>query len=274
MMSVRELDQYPTPLWVAEALVARHFPDLDSGDCVLEPACGPGRFLRAIPAHVPAVGVELDPALAAAARRATGREVITGDFTEVALDLRPTALIGNPPFRLALIDQFLARAYRLLPSGGRCGFILPAYMFQTAARVARYNADWGLTQEMIPRNIYPGLKLPLMFALFAKDRQQMMVGLALYHEAAQVQAMHRDYQAILREGGRTGSLWRDLVAAALHNLKGRAHLSAIYAELKFNRPRTNRAWKEQIRKVARQHFTALGEGWYALPETPAAEVAA
>lgn len=69
------LCQWFTPAWLAEALVERHFSRLDAADLVLEPTCGAGAFLRAIPAHVPAIGVEIDPALAAAAR-ATGREVL------------------------------------------------------------------------------------------------------------------------------------------------------------------------------------------------------
>jgi hypothetical protein len=59
--------QYMTPEWAASELVERFFPSLSADDFVLEPTCGRGAFLKAIPDEVPAVGVELDPALAAVA---------------------------------------------------------------------------------------------------------------------------------------------------------------------------------------------------------------
>ncbi|HVT35101.1 MAG TPA: hypothetical protein VHE37_05940, partial [Nevskiaceae bacterium] len=80
----RELNQFFTPLFVAEALVERYFSHLTSRDLVLEPSCGDGAFLAAIPSHIPAVGVEIDPVMAQRAR-ATGREVISGDFRTVPL---------------------------------------------------------------------------------------------------------------------------------------------------------------------------------------------
>lgn len=58
------LCQFNTPVWVAQALVERHFPKLGTDDLVLEPSCGIGAFLQAIPAEVRAVGVEIDEALA------------------------------------------------------------------------------------------------------------------------------------------------------------------------------------------------------------------
>ena len=121
-----ELSYYPTPLWVAHAIVERHFPHLDRSDMLLEPSCGGGRFLQAIPEHVPALGVELDPSLAEEARGITGRTIITGDFRTVPLSIKPTAIIGNPPFEVDLIEEMLERSHRLLPEGGRVGFLLPA----------------------------------------------------------------------------------------------------------------------------------------------------
>lgn len=72
--SAAYLGQFPTPAWAAEALVRENLADLSSNDFVLEPTCGPGRFLAAVPAHVEAVGVEIDPVLAQQARTATGCE--------------------------------------------------------------------------------------------------------------------------------------------------------------------------------------------------------
>jgi len=159
----RLLDQYPTPAWVAEALVRQHFSDLGFHDVVCDPTCGPGRFLQAVPEHVGAFGVELDPTLATYAQKLTGRKVITGDIREVDWPEKPTAFVGNPPFQTRLIDEILTRAHDVLPNEGRVGLILPCYALQTAARVVRYNEQWSISQEMIPRNIYPGLSKPLLW---------------------------------------------------------------------------------------------------------------
>jgi hypothetical protein len=261
---VRELGQYPTPVWVAEALVERHFSRLDRSDLVLEPACGPGAFLGAIPDGVPAVGVEIDAQVARIARAATGRRVITGDFRTVALECSPTVIVGNPPFDLKVIDGFLTRAWQILPEGGRVGFILPAYAFQTAARVAGYADQWSLMQEMIPRNIYPGLSLPLVFAIFSKDFRRTLVGFALYREATDVQQMPEPYRAALGAG--SGPVWVRVVEAAIERLGGEANLADIYAELENARPTRTKFWREQIRKVVRvsAQFRCVGSGRYAL----------
>lgn len=264
MNKVRELGQYPTPVWVAESLVERHFSRLDRHDLVIEPACGPGAFLGAIPAGVPAMGVEIDATIAAVARSETGRQVITGDFRTVPIECTPTVIIGNPPFDLRLIDGFLDRAHRLLPEGGRVGFILPAYAFQTAARVAGYADRWSLMQEMIPRNIYPGLSLPLVFALFSKDLRRTLVGFALYREAADVQQLEKPYRDTLAES--SGPVWARVVEAAILRLGGEASLTDIYAEVEGCRPTRTQFWREQIRKVVRANgrFVSVGTGRYAL----------
>lgn len=117
--TVRLHSQYMSPAWAAQELVDRHFADLTPADLVIEPSCGRGVFLQAIPEDVPALGVEIDPALAADAVRLTGRRVLVGDFCAVELP-RPTVIVGNPPFVATTIEAFLARASALLPDDGRC----------------------------------------------------------------------------------------------------------------------------------------------------------
>ena len=84
--------QWFTPEWAAQALVERYFPGLSSSDFVVEPSCGAGAFLKAIPDEVPVVGVEIAPELA---RQNTGRHVITGDFATATLPSSVTAAIEN-----------------------------------------------------------------------------------------------------------------------------------------------------------------------------------
>lgn len=273
MTKTEQLGQYPTPVWVAEALVEQYFSDLGAGDLVLEPSCGPGSFLEAIPATVPALGVEIDPELAETARRNTGREVITGDFTHVGLAIRPTAVIGNPPFRTRIIDRFLERAHGMLPEGGRVGFVLPAYCFQTASRVAGYARQWGIEQTMLPRNIYPGLQCPLCFAIFSKDRRRALVGFALYRETDAVKRLPADYQRLFAEPGQ-GSVWARVIEQALVELGGEGNLQAIYERIEGARPTPNPFWREQVRKVARRHFPRSAPGCYRLHRREESQTAA
>lgn len=257
----RALGQYPTPGWAAEALVRHHLTDLDSSDVVLEPSCGAGRFLAAIPAHVPAVGVEIDPTLAAEARRATGRPVITGDFRTVDLDVQPTVAVGNPPFETKVIEAILDRTHSLLPEEGRVCFVLPAYFFQTSRRTLRYSEQWSIAQEMLPQNLFHGLKHPLVFATFRKDRRRLLMGFALYAEHALIQTLPAEARKVLDEVRVT---WPTLVVDAISACGGEATLSEIYDYVTGRQPTANPAWREQVRKVCQRVAQRTGRGRYAV----------
>lgn len=267
MSQQQEHGQYPTPVWVAEALVERHFGNLDRHDSVIEPSCGPGAFLQAIPAHVPAIGVELDPALAIAAYNRTGREIITGDFCTAAIDIQPTAIIGNPPFNVELIERFMDRAHDLLPEGGRMGFILPTYFFQLSRRVVQYGERWSIHYEMIPKDAFhKRMQVPLVFALFSKDARRTLVGFALYRETQEVRGLHEHFQELLRQGRPYRSAWRAVVEAALELLGGEASLSNIYDIVSGRKPTENQHWREKVRQILQQHCVRTGPARYALRE--------
>jgi hypothetical protein len=263
MSKQKELGQYPTPVWIAELIYDRHFGRLEGCQNFIEPACGPGSFLGVIPKEFHAVGVEIDPEMAALARLNTGRRVIEGDFAEVEFDFQPTAIIGNPPFNMRVIDRFLDRAYDLLPEMGQVGFVLPAYAFQTAARVAGYAEKWSLMQEMIPRNIYPGLSLPLVFAMFSKDRKRTMIGFAFYREAADVLGMAKPFRDALSAGA--GPVWKIVVDEAIRILGGEASLQEIYDVIEKNRPTKTDFWREKVRQTVQRYtdsFIRIGHGRY------------
>jgi site-specific DNA-methyltransferase (adenine-specific) len=252
-----------TPEWAADELVARYFADLSPADTVLEPSCGTGAFLSAIPADVPAYGVEIDPELAAIARANTGRHVVVGDFRMVDLPVRPTAILGNPPFTVRTVDEFLTRALTVLPDAGRVGFLLPAFQFQTASSIDRLARDWSIRSEFIPRNLFPGLRAPLCFAVFTKERERSLVGFALYHETAAVNRLRKRYRALLAQGER--SVWSAVTRAALEALGGRATLPALYAEIDGARPTPNAFWQEKVRQTLQRIAVRVGAGEWALP---------
>lgn len=253
-----------TPDWAAEALVERYFGDLTGADRVIEPTCGRGAFLRAIPRDVPALGVEIDERLARAAVRLSGRPVVVGDFRAVDLPWTPTAMIGNPPFQLRVIEGILARAFDLLPEDGRCGLILPCYTLQTPGTIERLAARWSMQQEMIPRKLFPSLSKPLCFALLTKGTKRGLVGFALYHEAAAVARLRARYRTLLAEG--EGSTWAAVTRAALEALGGRATLAALYREVEGARPTDNRWWREKVRQQLQRIAVRVDAGTWSLPE--------
>lgn len=257
------LGQYPTPAWAAEAIVRTHLPALDERDYVVEPSCGPGRFLQAIPEHVPLTGVEIDPELAQMARDITGRHVVTGDFLELKLEDSPTVIVGNPPFATKTIEAFLDKAHRIMDREGRVLFILPAYFFQTARRVARYSEQWSIMQEMLPRNLYKGLKYPLTLATFMKDQKRSLIGFGLFHELAHLQGLPKAVQEAMNEGPMT---WGGLVKEAIAVLGGEAALKDIYDYVADRRPTPNEHWREQVRKQCQKVATRVGRGRYTVSE--------
>lgn len=257
-----------TPIWIAEAIIERYFGDLEKGAQVLEPSCGEGRFLDAMRALRPdllTLGVEIDPVLARMAAE-RGHNIRTGDFTEIELYMIPDAIIGNPPFEAKIIDQFLAKSYKMLRPGGRAGFILPAYYFQAASRVEQMRRRWSISAEQIPRSIFPGLHAPLTFAIFSKDKQRTMVGFAFYETAAAVQRFARKYRELVTAGNSRArvSVWRQVVSAALEALGGEADLALIYTEIEGKRPTPNPFWKEKVRQIVQRDCTRIARGRYAL----------
>lgn len=265
----RELNQFFTPAWAAELLVCRHFSDLRPGDVVLEPSCGDGRFLMAVPGEVDAFGVEIDPVQAAAAQQNSGRQVIVGDFTTVELPQRPTAVIGNPPYKSDLIDAFLDRCYELLEYGGRVGFLLPAYYLQTASKVVDLSRRFSISQEMLPRNLFESLTKPLLWVNFVKERRTVLSGFFLYAETHALSDIHPEIRALLLGNQSRATCWRDAVRAALEACGGQATLQQLYACIERNRPTANPWWREKVRQVAGQHFHRVRPGEFSIRELAA-----
>lgn len=261
-----DLGQWMTPEWIAERLVEVYFGDLSMFDRVIEPSCGTGAFLGAIPDAVPAIGVEIDPQLAAIARASTGRQVIVGDFATADLPTA-TTIIGNPPFKLSTIQAFLTRAFDLLPDGGRVGLILPAYTFQTSTTTMRMAQRWHIAQEAMPREFFPRISVPVCFARFTKGRRGL-IGFALYHEAVAVRAFDRRYRELLAQGER--SAWAAVTRAAMEQLGGEADLADLYRQIEGNRPTGNRFWHAKVRQQVQRMATRTARGRWALGHRSAA----
>lgn len=244
------LNQYDTPAWAARELWGAHFSDLRAGHAVLEPACGIGRMLGAVPPDVEAVGIEIDPVRAHKAHTETGRVVITGDALRVPFERTFDAAFGNPPFTTDFQDALLERFAKEMRDGFRCGLINPAYFFQTPRRVMRWNRTWSIYTEMLPRTLFPGLECPLAFAIFTKDPVPTLRGLRLYAETEAIEQMPKHVQYELRNGR---GIWRPVVFASLELLGGCASVSELYDVIGGKRPTASVWWREKVRQTLQRH---------------------
>lgn len=258
-----ELGQYMTPRWAAERLLELRYQDLNAEDFVIEPTCGDGSFLSAIPKHVPAIGVEIDPALAERARNASGRSVLVADFRTVALPNQVSHIIGNPPFTSQIIDGVLTRSFELLRPDGIVGLIVPAYYLQTPSAVLRQASRFQMTADLLPRTLFPNLSKPLVFAQFRKTPNRIMVGFLLFEEAYDVQSMSLQARQFLEKGDETGRTWGAVIDQVLQELGGEAGLDAIYQSVAPRRPSQNPYWKEKVRQTLNRHHRRTAPGRYA-----------
>jgi SAM-dependent methyltransferase len=258
-----ELEQWLTPAWAAEALLMRHYSHLTPQDLVLEPGCGTGRWLRVLAAlkpDVPAVGVEIDPRLALVAR-SHGILVHIGDFLRMELAVRPTLCLGNWPFNAVPFWGFLDRCHQLLPDGGEAGVLTTSLAFKTTSVVLERNERWSIAVEMLPRDMFPRLRWPLVFVRFLKDRCRRLWGLALYDETAAALGLKPHYRRIADEHALT---WRAVVLAALERLGGQATLSVLYAEVEAHRPSNTQWWREKVRQTLQLYALSVRTGEWAL----------
>lgn len=255
-----ELHQYFTPAWAAQELVESTWPGLRHGT-VMDACTGPGSFLAAIPASVDAFGFDIDPAMVQQAKANTGRDVYLGDALTFEPPRRPSIIISNPPFRAKIIRPLIARAERWLGPGCSMGLLLPAHFFKSAALTFNMQGRWGVTAQLLPYSqIFPMLKYPLVWAVFERHGTKM-VGLALYGEAAAIQAMREQYREALKQ---PGNPWKQVVWLALKFLGGEADLQDIYRVIEPHRPTATDWWQQQVRKQLR-NFTRVREGRYAVP---------
>lgn len=255
------LSQFFTPFWVAEELVDDALRGLGHVS-VVEPSCGTGAFLTAIPKKCSAFGVDIDPAVIPAAIANSGREVLLGDFRTVDLgSRRPELMIGNPPFEVEIIEGFLDRAHDILPDDGLVAMVLPAYAFQTPSRVARWMDRFAIDVNMIPRTLFPGLSKPLVWAKYTKTAQRRFSGLMLFAETRDIENMRPAIRNALAAPG----TWREAVRLALESLGGQASVQSIYDAISPERRSANH-WREKIRQTLQRGFEPLGNGRWTIPE--------
>ena len=118
----KDLQYYPTPRPAVDQLLRNLYIKRDSK--VLEPSCGDGCILDALP-PCDAVGVEFHTGRALEAR-AKGHSVVIGNFLEMPPEPKYDFVIMNPPFYGRHYVKHIDHAKKFLNEGGILVSILPA----------------------------------------------------------------------------------------------------------------------------------------------------
>lgn len=257
------VDYVPTPAWLCHAMIERYLQHVGPNDIILEPTAGDGAFLREMPPHFNAYGIELDPTLAAQARASSGREVFVGDVLDIELPYAPTAIISNPPYSASFLDRFLARFHRILPANGTITFLLPVYLSQTSNRLSRYVEHFSIRAEIVPRDIFPGLHLPLSIVTYTNDGARRLFGLAFFDETNEWRRMPQAFHDILMRSKR--NVWVEACLHALEIIGRPASVDEIARVVAGSRPTKTAHWREAIRKALQLNFTRTDRGVYAIP---------
>jgi hypothetical protein len=273
----RDRSQVFTPIDAAMALWDRFLGDLPTRSRVVEPTCGTGNLLQAIPRGMDVLAIERDPMVAEVARpliTRRGWSLFIGPFEKADLPwAQADAIFGNPPWQKPVIDRLLDWSYERLREEGRCALLLPASYTQYACNAAQLADRWAIESVEIPRDVFFPLDLEehVTFKVFRKSAVRTVVGMFLYVETAARRSLAARYQRVLREHHWT---WRQVVRLALQSLGGSAKLRDIYAEvtsLRYGERSIpdrwqNTHWQEKIRQQLQIHpeFESLGDGRWAL----------
>jgi adenine-specific DNA-methyltransferase len=248
---------------ISEWFCERALPDLSAQDVVIEPCAGTGNIPAAIPSAVRAFGVKLDPRLAAIAAARTKHRVIVGDIRSVLIDVQPSCAISNPMFKAVFIRQLLDRMHALLPEDGRVSLLVPVSLFNAARPTVRLAERWNLHMELVPREFFGRLSLPICLCSFVRSSGRIMVGFAGYHELLAIRALPRETQAVLNDA--PDGAWRTVVTRALTTLGGEATLDQIYAAIQGHRRTHARPfWRDRVRAICGERFTRVGVGRFRL----------
>jgi N12 class adenine-specific DNA methylase len=163
---------------------------------VLEPGCGPGRFLTLAPAGMRFIGVEMDSLSGRIARTLhPGQDIRIENFRDTRLpEAGVDAVIGNPPFadvrldyrgqKLALHDFFIAKSLDTLKVGGILALVTSHYTL---------DKQNGTTREHLSgrADFLGGIRLPS--DAFAREGTRIVTDLVfLRRRAAGDEANHAD----------------------------------------------------------------------------------
>ena len=158
MAGLRRATQYAhfTPEWIVRAIWQAVTRMGFAGGGVLEPGCGTGLFLAAMPeallGKVSVTAIEMDPCTAAIATLLhPDAWVRNEDFTKARIAETFDLAVGNPPFAdrtvkapdpagrlgLTLHDYFIARSIERLKPGGLAAFVTSRFTMDKADPAAR-----------------------------------------------------------------------------------------------------------------------------------------
>jgi site-specific DNA-methyltransferase (adenine-specific) len=145
---------------------------------------------------------------------------------------------------------------------------VPVSLFNHVRPTMRLAERWNLRAELIPRDLFGRLSLPICLASFERSSGGVMVGLAGYAELLAVRSLPRETQAVRTDA--PDGAWRTVVTRALAALGGEATLDQIYAAIEGHRRTHARPfWRDRVRAICGERFTRVGAGRFRLPTASA-----
>jgi site-specific DNA-methyltransferase (adenine-specific) len=122
---------------------------------------------------------------------------------------------------------------------------------------------WSIYQEALPRELFPRLRFPIMFARFEKVEARRLVGFALFADLDAMRWLSARTRRILADGA--APVWRAVVLDALQECGGEATLATLYRAIEGRRPSTNQHWRAKVRQQVQHHCVRVAPATYRLP---------
>lgn len=198
-------DQYYTKLSIAkdciDCILAK-CPDVSQYQWI-EPSAGNGSFLKALPAHIPRIGIDLDPKM---------EGVLKGDF----LTWEPSSeakrvFFGNPPFgkQGSLAKQFIQHAAQYATI---IGFILPKSFVKPSMSRAFPSKFHCILEKELPKDSFEvnqvAYDVPCVFQIWQKkDTDRLKIDVVKEAGFKYVKSTETYNIAFRRVGGKAGTCY-------------------------------------------------------------------
>lgn len=196
-------DQYYTKLSVARDCIdsiITTFPEASEYQWI-EPSAGNGSFLKALPAHIRAIGIDLDPKM---------DHILKGDFLvwEPSSDAR-RVFFGNPPFgkQGSLAKQFIQHAAKYADV---IAFILPKSFVKPSMSRAFPSKFHCILEKELPKDSFEvnsvAYDVPCVFQIWQKKSEDRSKCEPVKEIGFKYVKASEDYHiAFRRVGGKAGT---------------------------------------------------------------------
>lgn len=135
-----------------------------------------------------------------------------------------------------------------MDDGGQVGLILPAHRLSHARPMQDIMEQWSVSQDLLPKTLFPGVTWPVVFAMFVKEQVRRFRGFFLFDECTAVGRAPENVRMVLVKGARRKGVWRAVIEEAIKSLGGKASLDQIYSYIQGRKPKPIPTWQATIRR--------------------------